>query len=37
MLERLGAEVTDLGILKDNPAALAAAIGAAAQAITTWC
>jgi molybdopterin molybdotransferase len=31
MLDRLGAEVTDLGILKDNPAALAAAIGAAAQ------
>ena len=31
MLERLGAEVTDLGILKDDPAALAAAIGSAAQ------
>ena len=31
MLERLAAEVTDLGILKDNPAALAAAIGAAAK------
>ena len=31
MLERLGAEITDLGILKDDPAALAAAIEAAAQ------
>ena len=30
MLERLGAEVTDLGILKDDRAALAKAIGAAA-------
>ena len=32
MLAQLGAEVTDLGILKDDPAALAQAIGAAAQA-----
>jgi molybdopterin molybdotransferase len=31
MLERLGAEITDLGILKDNPAALAAGIAAAAK------
>jgi len=31
MLDRLGAEVTDLGILKDDPAALTQAIGAAAQ------
>jgi len=30
MLERLGAEITDLGILRDDPAALAAAIAAAA-------
>jgi molybdopterin molybdotransferase len=30
MLERLGAEVTDLGILKDDPAALITAIAAAA-------
>jgi len=30
--ERLGAEVTDLGILPDNPDALAQAIGAAARA-----
>jgi molybdopterin molybdotransferase len=32
MLERLGAEATDLGILKDDRAALAAAITAAARA-----
>jgi molybdopterin molybdotransferase len=32
MLAQLGAEVTDLGILKDDPAALAQAIGAAARA-----
>jgi molybdopterin molybdotransferase len=31
MLDRLGAEVTDLGILKDDPAALQAAITAAAR------
>ena len=31
MLDRLGAEVTDLGILKDDPAALEAAIAAAAR------
>jgi molybdopterin molybdotransferase len=31
MLERLGAQTTDLGILKDNPAALATAIAAAAK------
>jgi molybdopterin molybdotransferase len=31
MLDRLGAAVTDLGILKDDRAALAAAIGAAAR------
>jgi molybdopterin molybdotransferase len=31
MLERLGAAVTDLGILKDDPAALAAAIAAASR------
>ena len=31
MLERLGAAITDLGILKDNPAALAAGIAAAAE------
>lgn len=31
MLERLGAEVTDLGILKDDPAALEAAIAKAAR------
>ena len=31
MLERLGAEVTDLGILKDDPAALGAAIAKAAR------
>lgn len=31
MLERLGAEVTDLGILKDEPNALGAAIGNAAR------
>ena len=31
MLERLGAQVTDLGILKDDRAALASAIAAAAQ------
>ncbi len=31
MLHRLGAQVTDLGILKDDPAALAAAIGTAAR------
>jgi molybdopterin molybdotransferase len=31
MLDRLGAAVTDLGILKDEPAALAAAIAAAAR------
>jgi molybdopterin molybdotransferase len=31
MLERLGAEVTDLGILKDNPASLAAGIAGAAK------
>jgi molybdopterin molybdotransferase len=31
MLERLGAEVTDLGILKDDPAALADALAAAAR------
>lgn len=31
MLERLAAEVTDLGILKDDPAALAAALAAAAK------
>jgi molybdopterin molybdotransferase len=31
MLDRLGAEVTDLGILKDDPAALARAIEAAAR------
>ncbi len=31
MLDRLGAAVTDLGILKDNPAELAAAISAAAR------
>jgi molybdopterin molybdotransferase len=32
MLERLGAQVTDLGILKDDPAALAKAIAEAARA-----
>jgi molybdopterin molybdotransferase len=32
MLAQLGAEVTDLGILKDDPAALTQAIGAAARA-----
>ena len=31
MLERLGAAITDLGILKDDPKALAAAIAAAAK------
>jgi molybdopterin molybdotransferase len=31
MLDRLGAEVTDLGILKDDPAALEAAIASAAR------
>ena len=31
MLERLGAQTTDLGILKDNPAVLASAIAAAAK------
>jgi molybdopterin molybdotransferase len=31
MLERLGAAVTDLGILRDNPAALAAGIAGAAK------
>jgi molybdopterin molybdotransferase len=31
MLDRLGAAVTDLGILKDDPAALEAAIGGAAR------
>lgn len=31
LLERLGAEVTDLGILADDPATLAGAIGKAAQ------
>ena len=31
MLERLGAQTTDLGILKDDPAALAKAIAAAAK------
>ena len=31
MLERLGAETTDLGIVPDDPAALAASIGGAAQ------
>ncbi len=31
MLERLGAQVTDLGILKDDPTALAVAIRSAAQ------
>ncbi len=31
MLERLGAQTSDLGIIKDDPAALAAAIAAAAQ------
>ena len=31
MLERLGAQTTDLGIIKDDPAALAAAIAAAAK------
>ena len=36
MLERLGAQTTDLGILQDNPDVLAKAIAAAAK-ITTWC
>jgi molybdopterin molybdotransferase len=31
MLERLGTQTTDLGILKDNPATLATAIAAAAE------
>jgi molybdopterin molybdotransferase len=31
MLERLGAQITDLGILKDDPAAIAAALTAAAR------
>ena len=31
MLERLGAQTTDLGIIKDDPAALASAIAAAAK------
>jgi molybdopterin molybdotransferase len=31
MLDRLGAEITDLGILKDDPVALAAGIAAAAR------
>ena len=37
MLERLGAEVTDLGILEDDPATLAASDRAPRRAATTWC